>query len=339
MVDTSRSSPESSWQRSGPTTIIGSFNQNLPNLAPSSTGKYVRVSPSRPTTANAKPPLVLLCGSSDSLALKTDTALDVPIVKNSLRKNNVMHTDLGSSFPLENEASVKDASVQYILSDIYEILNILYPGKWRVRPECNNVSLHKTVPKKVEDTDLDDEQPKTKKRKTKDGGAEGNEDGEPENVRYDLIFEEIPEDGEMAKTVAVLEYKKTWMIRYADFKDGLVPDNAPENTQDLLKMALLKPLIRDNGATYLKQVSTYSSTRKCPHVALFNWDHLLLFEFTGLGYGILAAGDRAHLIWVSEQKRSDDLHVNEGPIRKALLGWLLGIFDRHFAENREDLGS
>ena len=91
-------------------------------------------------------------------------------------------------------------------------------------------------------------------------------------------------------------------------------------------------LLSANAVSQAKQVATYASMNDCEHVALLNWDHLLLFEFDMRSKAeatSTTAGDTAKLTWVSQDRDLECKHVNEGNIRKALLGFALHAFEKH----------
>jgi hypothetical protein len=58
----------------------------------------------------------------------------------------------------------------------------------------------------------------------------------------------------------------------------------------------------------------------------------LLYEFNKRSEGKATkttAGETAELTWVSESRDLDGKHVNEGNVRKALLGFILYVFEKH----------
>ncbi|OAL02307.1 hypothetical protein IQ06DRAFT_292998 [Phaeosphaeriaceae sp. SRC1lsM3a] len=203
------------------------------------------------------------------------------------------------------------ATAILVLADSYEILNIFHPRRWGHRSEAKNITTKKIVPE------------------GKGKGKASDTEAVMDHVRYDLIFYAVDNRGRPRETIAILEYKKPNMIRHSDFKDALVSKDAlPGEVWRTKRKAGLK----QNALMYSKQLSVYASTQSCQHVALFNWDNLLLFtsnvdddseDFT--------AGDEADLIWISETG-SDSQGVNMCPIRQAMLGWLLRAFRDPFSQ-------
>jgi hypothetical protein len=83
-----------------------------------------------------------------------------------------------------------------------------------------------------------------------------------------------------------------------------------------------------NALVCSKQVSLYSRTLNCPYVALFNWDILLLYGFDLADEELpFTAGRKADLAWVNETDDASN-HTEKCPIRKALLGWLVVVFEQ-----------
>jgi hypothetical protein len=270
-------------------TVLQGFEQDLPELGRSNKDGYRSVSSSGKSTAATIAPQFLVCGESVSLEEKASQTLGREEIQNRRRNTNKPATDLGQQFSLESEADVVEASAIYVLAEVYEILNTLYPGRWRRLSETTNAKLSK------------------------------GDKGDVENVRYDLLFESTDEP---AKTIAILEYKKVDMIAYDDFEASLTDGNSVN--EELKNTSDKKILLKRNGNVFSKQVKAYSNSRQnCRHVALFNWDHLLLYDFSG-------ANERcANLIWASERDYKHP-YVNKCHIRKVLLGWILGAFEDYF---------
>ncbi|KAI4632145.1 uncharacterized protein J4E87_001616 [Alternaria ethzedia] len=185
-----------------------------------------------------------------------------------------------------------------------EILHVLYPGKWTIHAELND----KKEPHRLESL----EDPGTKQKEFA--------------VRYDLIFKSTADPD---KTIAVLEYKRRGLIRYNDFELAIVSNNASLNEIGLRKeKASTGNLLKTNGISYCKQVCLYAQISECKHVALFNWQHLLLFDFHQLNTGgdkAYTAGEEAKITWVHEDHTRG--FMERALIRKTLLGWLLKAFE------------
>ncbi|KAF1848883.1 uncharacterized protein K460DRAFT_269035, partial [Cucurbitaria berberidis CBS 394.84] len=199
----------------------------------------------------------------------------------------------------ETEADVVEASALYILAPIYEILHELYAGKWVRSAERTHVTPNEEAEEK-------------------------------ECVRYDLTFQTPSYNGIQGETIAILEYKKRNMIRYDDFKATLLSAHASEITIQSLKDEIedqdKETYLQRNAQAYSKQVCKYAATSRCQHVALFNWDNLLLYRFDRAKIGKGDTGDQANLTWVNESGIGGKF-VQKCYIRKAILGWILKAFE------------
>tara|TARA_R110002003_G_scaffold117_19_gene10446 strand:+ start:1338 stop:1865 length:528 start_codon:yes stop_codon:yes gene_type:complete len=175
------------------------------------------------------------------------------------------------------------------MSKIYENLNIMYPNRWLRRSKCTNKKSSKATSQQNDEADSGDNINQTSKK----GARESKRRSlklRKENLRYDLIFQ----DKESGRTIAVLEYKKTGMIKYDDFESGLMSDESSVEKVDAAVVAAEAELkLVNNADSYSKQISAYSKGAACRHVALFNWDHLLLYKLNQKGSGG-DAGSRAH---------------------------------------------
>jgi hypothetical protein len=130
-------------------------------------------------------------------------------------------------------------------------------------------------------------------------------------------------------TVAILESKRRGQLRYSDFEGATVAENAT-GTEIKNKIEASKEeggdfgpdqtLLQSNGRWYFKQITTYAISRETQHVALFDWDNLVLFHFDDLKEK--SAGDTASYQWI-ENKGSGLEHAT---IRATLLGWLVDAF-------------
>jgi hypothetical protein len=198
----------------GALTILECFDQDLPRLGRPSGNQYKSVGGSGTTTGGTTPPKVLLCGSSQPLVDKAGQGLKRSDFQHGCRAKNKAHTDLGDSFPLHSEADVVEASACFIMSAIYEILNIMYPNRWLRRSECTNKKSSKATSQQNDEADSDDNINQTSRKKGK--GKQKKIAKAKENLRYNLIFK----DKESGRTIAVLEYKKTGMIKYDDCSCG-----------------------------------------------------------------------------------------------------------------------
>ena len=224
------------------------------------------------------------------------------------------------SLDLLSEEDVVSAFNLYMLAPMMEILKVLYPeAMWRVSSECTDARLKKGDSAKGKDND--------KNKATAKEDLTG-------NLRYDMIFHQPAVNGEQGATIAIIEFKKPDQIRYGDFQEALMSAEETKTSGGKMKKKKLKfedNALHGNADSYTKQVCKYASSRKCRHAALFNWDHLLIYDFFELGNfrPIGTAGEEAKLVWVHEGAEIGQ-HAQIGLIRKAMLGWLLNAFKDHF---------
>lgn len=299
-------------------TVLESFDCPLPELSRDHNMKYKAVGSSGTTTAKAVPPQYLISGELGPLEAKVSEVFNRAAIQSYARRKSKIPTNLGKSLLLSAESEVVFATTMYVLVEILLILKILYNDKWRIRPERSSVN-------NPRDEDNEDENIKPKKGGSKKKKGTTNA---KENVRYDAIFEGLDEDGNVKGTIAVLEYKRISMIRYSDFKQSFV--SVEKSAQELMKVHSEEVLLDGNGNKYTKQCSAYSRKENCAHVALFNWDELLLFEFCRSDTGF-DAGRQAGLTWINETGTGGEF-VKKCTIRKALLGWIIRAFESYFGE-------
>jgi len=326
-----------------PPTVIECFQKKLPELKRGNE-KHHSVGASGTTTKQAVVPKVLWCGSQIPLEEAADRALNNERVltdrsgKPRITTNRHIASDL-KSMALESEEDVVFAFNLYIMEPITEILKVLYPETmWTFSSECTDARLMKVSPTQA----FEDENKATqkKKRKTTDGMASGSKGDDKHNdatkedstgnLRYDMIFHELLASGEKGRTIAVIEFKKPNQVRYRDFAGALLSIKEKETPSGKAEAQKLKDntkKLRGNADSYTKQVCKYASQRGCHHAALFNWGHLLMYDFFQLGKPGLegTAGDEADLIWVHEGAMTEE-YDRSGLIRKAMLGWLLNAF-------------
>ena len=136
-------------------------------------------------------------------------------------------------------------------------------------------------------------------------------------MRFDFLFRKRSKSSPngQGEVIAVIKYKRRRLIRYNDFQPALVAEGAPPEKKDILE---------GNAGPFCKQVSVYATRTGCGHVALLDCDNLTLFEFHRLGRG--RGGDEAKVSWVHESDEGLGF-IEEGYIRKVLLGWLVKAFE------------
>lgn len=281
-------------------TVIDCFEKSLPHLGRTVTS-YKNVKSSSKTTEAAIPPSSLLCKTGTSVLKTTDDYLQRKCIKES----NLVSQLLGTEFVqarLDNETELVFASSLYIVKPILEVLQCLYG--------TDKFTLHSELNTKIEYL----------------------EQGE-QAVRVDLVFRTNDQE---PKVILVVEYKRREQIRYGNFQKALLPINA--SADDIRKKAAEAnraehgSLLTGNALPFTKQVTMYAKQNKCRYVALLNWDHLLLFEFNKMQDAVLSettAGPTAELAWFSEAK-PDGTYVRKSKIRKALLGFILQVFEEQF---------
>lgn len=299
-----------------PISILDSFNKDIPHLNRDSDKiKYKSVGESSETTKACVPPRVLLCSRPDGECKWIKSA------ENTLRKlsnTDFENKELPFVFPelaLNTEAELSSAADNQVLLPIFEILH----KRWG----CQFICRKETSPEKV------------------DGSMDT-------SMRFDIVYETA--NGK--ELIMVLELKRRELIRYSDFAlseddacpSGLMADDssldAIQKRLGEIKRSAGKFAWDDNAIPYLKQVCKYAngtSGKGCPYVALFNWDHLLLFKFdeANLGSkkakGVPTAGETAELTWISEHNavhnRDSGGFIRKAGIRKALLGFMLEAFE------------
>jgi hypothetical protein len=279
------------------------FHQPLPQLLRGHL-EYKSVAPSSTTTANAVPPYALLC-KSHSLFLKY--AEDY-LKEDRVKESEYSSQQIGPEFEqltLDNEADLVLASHLFVIKPFLNILNIRYGKNF-------TASCEQTAKKDLL-------------------GESGN------SARMDFVFRSAKDN----QIVFVLEFKRRELIRYDDYRGALLPEDAKDieiqaKIQEA-EAALVEDgdddiLLGDNAMSHTKQLAMYASQNDCEHVALLNWDHLLLFEFNKRSEAEATettAGETAGLTWVSEHRELECEHVNQGNIRKALLGFALHAFEKH----------
>ncbi|KAJ4336708.1 hypothetical protein N0V95_008546 [Ascochyta clinopodiicola] len=279
-------------------TIIGCFEHDLPRLVRNKDVKYKSVAPSSKSTKDAQVPYVLLCQPSAGLMQSAQCALDRAVAQqNDLKEKAISSWDL--SMALDNETEHVNASMLYMMGPINEILRTLFPTQSTMRAEANFKS--------------DDPS------------------GECFTIRIDLIYENT----ETKQTIVVVEYKRREQIRYLDFEPGLLSSDASPIMIEEQKYRTASndrsATLAKNALSYMKQATKYAADSQCRHVALFNWDHLLILEFHKLSESKgNDAGDEARLTWITEKPGETGEHAHRGHIRKALLGFIIDAFEEHF---------
>ncbi|KAF3007603.1 hypothetical protein E8E13_007846 [Curvularia kusanoi] len=299
-----------------PPYILDSFDEDIPLLNRSKGIVYKQVGDSSESTKACVPPFVLICSNPDDTCRfieKADTVLK------SLSSSDFGGRKLPLPFPeaaLDTEAELSSATDSHVLQPIFEVLHRRWGGLFKCRRESH-----------PENTN---------------GKADT-------SMRFDIVFE----TADSKHMIVVLELKRRELIKYADFdpKDkttslsGLIDENSSEDDIDDRIDAIGEwggTVWKGNAIPFLKQLSKYAKGGKgckgCPHVCLFNWDHLLLFKFDEAKLRKTqdgtTAGDRAELTWISEHNAIDNKDkggfIRKAKIRKALLGFMVEAFELQF---------
>jgi hypothetical protein len=278
------------------------------------TVKSVRASGT--TTKKTPPPQMLFYSSIAEFAEYADLLLEHPRLQKKLLDTRTISAKR-PEIKQDNEAGVVLASMTYIFDPITEVLHAMFPGKW---------SLHTEYTHTEKDIEVENES-----RKVSTPSRES-------VLRTDLIFKISGSED----IIAVVEFKRRQYIRYTDFEGAIVPQDIAEEElrkkQSRLKK-LGETLLKSNAESYGKQVKAYAIRTKCKHIALFNWEHLLLFNFdpviprTAIGVPG-SANDRPKVSWVHESDEGVGF-MEQGLIRKVLLGWLLKAFGDAGIESKD----
>lgn len=281
-------------------TVLECFNQKLPQLGRGPLD-YKIVKASSTTTGNATPPYVLLCKQHDSFQQIAESCLKA----DPTRKSELSQQSIGPEYKqlsLDNESDLVLASGLFVLKPILNIISIWYGDNVKVTCE------------RTAKTDLLG-------------------DGE-KATRVDLVFRSAKDN----KIVLILEYKRRELIIYRTYRRALLwKDKASKKdieakVRQAKRNAIESSFLVDNSLAHAKQLAVYAKQHECEDIALLNWDHLFLFEFNKRSEAEATnttAGETAELTWISEDRELECEHVNEGNIRKALLGFILHVCKKH----------
>lgn len=281
------------------------FGKALPALQKGSKAGYRTVGPSGKTTANATEPRMLLSTFVDELLNLANNHLekykDLPQSKRTI-------STVFPHLPLDSENDVVNASLIYIFLPIMETLRLWYEDQLTMHTEVT----HKAEIK-MEQLLRDKEAPKEAV------------------IRCDLVFKSTEKSAKgPGKTIAVVEYKRQNMLAYKDFHGAILPEGASKEQRNSMDEELgearKKTFLDRNGIPYSKQAAQYAKTTNCKHVALFDWENLVLLNFKELNAGedsVYTAGKEADISWVSERQQPTRKFVQWMPIRKVFLGWMI----------------
>lgn len=92
------------------------------------------------------------------------------------------------------------------------------------------------------------------------------------------------------RSVAVIEYKNRGNIRWNDFASGLIKDYSKQNRLEIIdkiakgRVTDEKSYMQHNAVCLTKQAAAYATKWKVRYVALFDWDHMFLWNFAGMNF-------------------------------------------------------
>jgi hypothetical protein len=127
-------------------TVIKCYNVKFPGLKSLPDDNYRRVGASSSTTAKAIPPKIVLCKSAVRLEKLADGAL---ADKRACRTSSSPPSDatsrlIASNFKMwsnQSEQDICSVSSAYVMTEISEVLQILYPNGWEISTECTEARL------------------------------------------------------------------------------------------------------------------------------------------------------------------------------------------------------
>jgi hypothetical protein len=317
-----------------PARILDYFHESLPALDHTIIQYRVLSKASGKATTNQKLPIALIQYPHDAWTRAGQNAIDE--VRNDDENSIIRELRAPRSFrelQLRSETDVVAASAIYIISPILEVLHRRYPGRFEVYNELSEVTSNYEDEKgqSVEDSSNPKKSASPKSKKQKRGHDEMDDEdyaiedeGDPNGrssstVRLDLCWR----SKESGDKIAVIEFKKRGQIRAEDYEKAIIPAKSKDMNRKLAawQKAKTKPRrLQKNAVWHTKQVTAYAVRTNCPYVALFNWDHLLLFKWKKsdiVSDNLLPnnnSGPSVSFTWVNDSE--------ETKIRLALLGWL-----------------
>lgn len=109
--------------------LLDSFCAPLPQFKPPSSGRYTLASGSGTTTRQAKPPAAIVCRSPIPLLNLAKDALYHQDIQNKVSPNSNLSLIGSPILDLVSEQDVVFASSLHILTEVFAILSIFYPGQ------------------------------------------------------------------------------------------------------------------------------------------------------------------------------------------------------------------
>ncbi|KAJ4420824.1 hypothetical protein N0V82_004119 [Gnomoniopsis sp. IMI 355080] len=92
------------------------------------------------------------------------------------------------------------------------------------------------------------------------------------------------------RSIVVIEYKNRGNIRWSDFASGEIQDFSKNNRQAIRQRILdgrkkdEKSDMQHNAVCLTKQAAAYATKWYVRYVALFDWDHMFLWNFAGMNF-------------------------------------------------------
>jgi hypothetical protein len=89
-------------------------------------------------------------------------------------------------------------------------------------------------------------------------------------------------------TIVIFEFKRRRLIMEKDFDKAIVrhpiiKDDVDQKIKEARRLlgtaGREESLLESNTLWHIKQISAYAARSRCPYITLFNWDHLILYEF------------------------------------------------------------
>lgn len=315
---------------------------------------YKSVRPSGRTTKNTDPPKALQRSRISKFESLADRLLPHDRIAKYLGHKEIYSLILETL--QDSESDVITTSFAYMLQPITEVLYIMFPNQWKAGYEMTTrLELDILDPRDIkkdnrmkkrnveyqeedgiedesdystEDEDeynTDDDDGDEDAQKQKNGKVKGKLTTKV--LRFDYAIRKPSQSDHKGDVIAIVEYKRRELIRYKDFRNALLPETATPKDIEQLKGNHVKNNLKGNGISYGKQVAAYALRSFSKHVALCNYDNLLLFDFFMLKFenGERKLGNEAKFSWVREGTDGNDLRET-GLLRKVLLGWILQAF-------------
>lgn len=123
--------------------------------------------------------------------------------------------------------------------------------------------------------------------------------------------------------IAVIEYKARGNIYHGDFHAGMIPDCSVKNRPNIHDAiakgkagTVLQSCMGHNATCLTKQAMAYATKWETRYVALFDWDHLFLWNFAGMDFEPARPTSWAFGTWVGSRRN----------YRSALLGFILEAY-------------